>query len=282
MAQDIKAIDVMNYLFTPERARRTMAEEDYKRLFSTTRPPDQMAKGFTVEEFVAQMDEAGYEKTLIPALRMYSYRNRKLISNDPIEEVYEVAKKSNGRLVGLAGYNPLRIMESLREVEKGVKEYGFKGVYCHLLGFDIRPDDPRMYPLYAKCAELGVPVSMQVGHSAEAMPSECGRPMYLDKVALDFPEVVLIGSHTGWPWREEMIAMAGKHQNVYADCSAWLPATLDPSFVRFMDGWGRDKTLFGTNSFGFKRCKEQFLQLPLKDENKVKILRDNAIKVFKL
>ena len=246
------------------------------------KPPEVLVKGLTPEEFVAQMDEAGFEKVLFPAVKMYSYRDRKLSMDDPVDEVYEVVKKFPDRFVGLAGYNPLRIVDSLREVEKAVKEYGFKGVYCHTLGFDMRPDDGRMYPLYAKCAELGVPVSMQVGHSAEVTPSECGRPVYLDKVALDFPEVTVIGSHTGWPWREELMAMAQKHPNVYADCSAWLPRTLDPAFVSWMDGWGRDKTLFGTNMFGLKRCKDQFLQLPLKEENKVKILRENAMKVFKL
>jgi predicted TIM-barrel fold metal-dependent hydrolase len=161
MTDDIRAIDVMNYLFTPERAKRTIVHEEILGLFRGN-PPPQWGKGFSGEEVIAQMDEGGFEKVLIPATKMWSYRSQKLIVDDSIDEIYELVKKFPDRFVGLAGYNPLRIMESLAVVEKAVKEYGFKGVYCHLLGFDVRPDDRRMYPLYAKCVELGVPVSMQV------------------------------------------------------------------------------------------------------------------------
>ena len=93
MADEIMAIDVMNYLFTPERAKRTIVQEEIQGLFRGGRPPDQWAKGFTPEEFVAQMDEAGFDKVLIPAMKMFSYRSQKLIVDDPVEEVYELTKK---------------------------------------------------------------------------------------------------------------------------------------------------------------------------------------------
>jgi predicted TIM-barrel fold metal-dependent hydrolase len=76
--------------------------------------------------------------------------------------------------------------------------------------------------------------------------------------------------------------MASKHRNVYIDISAHLPRYLDPSLVQFMDTRGQDKVLFGTNSFGLKRCKQQFLELKIKDDTKRKILRDNAARIFKL
>ena len=122
---------------------------------------------------------------------------------------------------------------------------------------------------------------MQMGHSLELMPSESGRPIHIDKVALDFPELIFIASHAGWPWCEELIAMASKHPNVYMDISAHLPQYLEPSVKQFMDTRGRDKVLFGTNVFGLKRCKDQLMGLPLKDETKQKVLRDNAARLFK-
>jgi len=282
--EDIKAIDVMNYLFTPERMKQVLREEEIKIMFGTMfkgKPPGIFA-GYSAEEIVAQMDEAGFDKIFIPATKMWSWKNHKLIMNDNIEDVYEQIKKFPDRFVGLAGYNPFRIMESVEEIEKAVKECGFKGVYAHLLGFDVAPNDRRMYPCYAKCVELGIPFSLQIGHSLELMPSEVGRPIYLDQVALEFPELTIIGSHTGWPWCEELIAIAWKHPNVYIDISAHLPRYLDQSLITFMDTRGRNKVLFGTNGLGFKLCKDQFLELPLKDETKVKVLRQNAIKVFKL
>jgi predicted TIM-barrel fold metal-dependent hydrolase len=280
MAEKIMAIDIMNYIFTPEGVEKFFggSPETREMIARVGRKP----QGCSPEAFIAQMDEAGYEKVFIASVMMGSYKQRWLVMNITHEEIYEVVKKYPGRLIGLATYDPFNIMESLHRIEVAVKEYGFKGVYCHTLGWDIRPDDRKMYPCYAKCIELGIPFSMQIGHSLELMSSEAGRPIYIDKVALDFPKLTFIASHTGWPWCEELVAMASKHANVYADISAHLPRYLDRSIVQFMDTRGRNKVLFGTNAFGFKVCKEQCLELPIKEETKRAVLRENAIRVFKL
>jgi hypothetical protein len=76
--------------------------------------------------------------------------------------------------------------------------------------------------------------------------------------------------------------MVSKHRHVYMDISAHLPRYLDPSIVQFMDTRGQDKVLFGTNAFGLKRCKQQFLEMKLKEETKRKVLRENACRVFNL
>jgi predicted TIM-barrel fold metal-dependent hydrolase len=281
MAEEIMAIDVMNYPFTPEGMKKFWSSPEMKemadRVLGGHTPP-----GVSSEQFIAEMDAAGFEKVLIAAIKMGSYKGKWLANDFSNEEVYEIIKKYPKRLVGMAGYDPMNIMESVRSIEKAVKEYGFKGVYAHTLGWDIAPDDRRMYPCYAKCIGLGIPFSMQIGHSLELMPGEAGRPIYIDKVALDLPDLTFIASHTGWPWCEELIAMASKHRNVYIDISAHLPRYLDPSLVQFMDTRGQDKVLFGTNSFGLKRCKQQLLELKVKDDTKRKVLRDNAVQVFKL
>ncbi|MDP2725041.1 MAG: amidohydrolase family protein [Syntrophales bacterium] len=281
MTDQIMAVDVMNYPFTPEGMTKFWSSPEMKEM-SQRVLGGHTPQGVAPAQFVAQMDEAGFEKVLISAVNMGSYRGKWMANNFSNREVYEMIRDYPDRLIGMAGYDPLNIMQSLRDMETSVKEYGFKGVYAHLLGWDIRPDDRRMYPCYTKCIELNIPFSMQVGHSLELMPSEAGRPIYIDKVALDFPDLKFIGSHTGWPWCEELIAMASKHRNVYMDISAHLPEYLDRSVVQFMDTRGRNKVLFGTNAFGLERCKQQLLGMPLKDETKQKVLRDNAVKVFNL
>lgn len=278
---DIMAIDVMNYPFTQAVVEKWWTGSHEMRVMRDT-----MFKGkipfvmCTAEEFVAEMDRAGYDKVLITMPRMYSYRRRELLVNFSVEEIYESIKKYPDRLVGMAPYNPLEIMESVRLIERAVKEFGFGGVYAHTLGQGIPPNDKSMYPCYAKCVELNIPFSIQLGHSLEVLPSDPGRPIYLDQVALDFPELTIIGSHTGWPWCEELIALAWKHPNVYLDISAHLPKYLDPAIVNFMNARGQKKVLFGTNGLGLARCKEQLMELPLKDETKQAVLRDNALKVF--
>lgn len=281
MSDEIMAIDVLNYPFTPEGMKKFWASAEMKEMCDRVLG-GHTPQGVTAKQFIADMDNAGFEKVFIVAVKMGSYRGRGLANDFSNREVYEMIKDYPDRLVGMAGYDPLNIMASLREIETAVKEYGFKGVYAHTLGWDIRPDDRKMYPCYVKCVELGIPFSMQIGHSLELMPSEVGRPIYIDKVALDFPELTFIASHTGWPWCEELIAMASKHKNVYIDISAHLPRYLDQALVQFFDTRGQEKVLFGTNAFGLKRCKQQFLEMSLKEDTKRKVLRDNAVRVFKL
>jgi len=281
MGNEILAIDVMNYPFTPEGMKKFWSSPEMQEMANRVLG-GHIPKGVPAEEFVKQMDEAGYEKVFIAAVKMGSYRARWLANDFTNEEVYEMIKDYPDRLMGLAGYDPLNIRKSIKDIEIAVEKYGFKGVYAHTLGWDIRPDDRRMYPCYLKCVELEIPFSMQIGHSLELMPSEGGRPIYIDKVALDFPELKFVASHTGWPWCEELVAMASKHSNVYIDISAHLPRYLDPAILQFMSTRGQDKVLFGTNSFGFKRCKDQFLALNLKESVMKKILYENAKRVFNL
>lgn len=280
--EDIRVIDIMNYPFTQELVDKWWSNPEMTLMKNT------MFKGkipflvTTPDKFVEEMDKVGYDKVFITMPRMYSYHRKELLINFTLEEIYGIIKEHPDRLVGMAPYHPFKIMESLEIIERAVKEFGFKGVYAHTLGQNVKPNDSSMYPCYAKCAELGIPFSIQLGHSLEILPSDPGRPIYLDQVALDFPELTIIGSHTGWPWCEELIALAWKHPNVYLDVSAHLPRYLDPSIIQFMDTRGRHKCLFGTNGLGLARCKEQFMELSIKDETKKAVLRDNALKVFKL
>lgn len=287
--EDVRIIDCLSYLYTP-KAAKAMTEAEESRIIARDilktetffLPIMGSLSGRTSADVVAQMDALGYEKIFVAALKMWSYKNSQFMLNFSNEDVLEEARQFPDRIIGLAGYNPLRIEESVKEVERAITEYSFKGVYFHGHGFGIRPDDRRMYPLYSKCVELDVPVSIQVGHSLEVMPSEVGRPIYIDNVALDFPNLKIIASHTGWPWCEELVALASKHRNVFIDISAHPPKYLDKAIVQFMDTRGRGKTLFATNGLDMKQYKEQFLALPIRDDTKRKVLRDNAVELFKL
>lgn len=110
-------------------------------------------------------------------------------------------------------------------------------------------DDRRYYPLFAACVELGVPFFTQVGHTGPMRPSEVGRPIpYIDQIALDFPELVVVCGHIGYPWTAEMIAVARKHEHVYIDTSAYTAKRYPEALVDYMrSGSGRKKVLFGTN-----------------------------------
>jgi predicted TIM-barrel fold metal-dependent hydrolase len=253
------------------------------RVVTVNDPPTEADPTLRIDEAIAQLDETGCDAVVLACLKMWSYRSHhRLIMDMPEEVVAEAVGRGNGRFIGAAGYNPFRIDESLRRIETFVREHGFKYVYFHPITFGLAPNDRRCYPLYAKCVELGIPVGLQVGHSAEPLPSDVGRPMLVDDVAIDFPDLKINLSHTGWPWTGEFISMLWRHPNVYGDISAYFPKALDPDLVRAMDRQLRHKIMLGSNGLSLERCLRELDELPLKEETKQRIRGENAAEFLAL
>ena len=283
MADRVEAIDMMYYVATPEFIERWNEAKKGELICRMERAIGGLPQFESIESMIAKMDDAGVEKVFITQTKMWSYRNHWMYMDTSLDEVAQYTTKYPDRFVGLAGYNPFRIKESLQEIEQSVKQYNFKGVYVHIYGFDIPLCDPKMYPLYSKCVELDIPVSMQVGHVLEAMPSEHGRPIYLDRIASDFPELKMIGAHTGWPWVEELMSACYKWENIYFGIDGWMPKYLGPEIIHFMNSrMGMDRCVWGTNGLPWKESLDQLDQIGLKDEVKRKVLRENAARLFNL
>ena len=116
-------------------------------------------------------------------------------------------------------------------------------------------------------------------------PSEYGRPIpYIDQIALDFPELVIVGGHIGYPWTHEMIALATKYDNVYIDTSAYKPSRFPPELVQYLARHGRRKVLFGSNYPMIQPadCLAQVDDLHLDDEARALFVGGNAARVFGL
>ncbi len=133
-----------------------------------------------------------------------------------------------------------------------------------------------------------MPIQLQVGQSLiytqEQHLRSVARPITLDAVACDFPELKLIGIHIGIPWAEEMIAMAWKHPNVYIGSDAHSPKYWPEAFVKYLNSYGQDKVIFGTDYpvLDFKRTRDEIEALGLKPTVMRKFLRDNALRVYGL
>jgi len=240
-------------------------------------------KGYEPREFLAMMDRLGIEKVCVPALKQAFYRKNKMGADFSYEEIAELVRAYPDRIVGLAGINPFERMEGVRKLEHAVRVYGFRGAHIHPYGFGLPLNAAEWYPFYAKCVELDIPIVIQTGHSAEFMPSACGRPILLDDVALYFPELRLVAAHTGWPWVEELIALAWKHPNVYIAVSGHAPKYWDKSLVHFLNSRGIGKVMWGTDYplILHEESLTQIEQLGLKPEAKRALLRETAVKVFK-
>ena len=129
-----------------------------------------------------------------------------------------------------------------------------------------------------------MPFCTQIGHTGPLMPSEVGRPIYLDQVALDFPELVIVGGHIGYPWTDEAIAVATKHENVFIDTSAYTVRRYPPALVEFLKTNGRHKVLFGSNwpMIAPAKCLEDLDTLGLEPATRDLFLAGNACRIYQL
>ena len=235
------------------------------------------------DALIAAMDAANVESVLATDLLAWSYPRQTRFAMDMTDAIAELTTKYPGRIYGLADYDPFDIRGSLDKLEEDVTKRGYKGVYIHIYGYDIGLDHRKMYPLYAACEGMGVAVSMQVGHVLEAMPSEHGRPIQIDRIACDFPNLTLIGTHTGYPWVDELIAVTTKWPNVYLSVSAWLPKYFTPSLVGFLKSRvGAQKVLFGSNGLSWDRYWDGFKEMGLRDDTLRAVMYENPKRVFGL
>lgn len=280
MTRERIAIDAWASWISPEAATRWPVE--YLHIFRKYRSPQAIFDGITIDEMLADMDEAAVDRVVLSA---FYHKDLAVVSN---EEVSEAVAKNPDRFIGSGTVNVLRKpMDIAREVERLVTDLGMRCIrlepYMYGDGMTgLAPNDKHYWPVYLKCAELGVPVAIQVGHTGPLLPSESGRPIYLDEVALAFPELTILGCHLGQPWHEEMMTLAWKHPNVYIETSARTPKHWPASFVDFTRGWGQDKVVWGTDYplLSFDRTLTELEELDLGDKIYRKVVRDNALRAF--
>lgn len=230
-----------------------------------------------VEHTLAAMDEAGVDHGLICA---WYDASGPLISND---EVAEFVKAAPDRLTGVASVDLRNPVAAARELRRAVHDLGFKALRMVPWLWGLPPNHRLYYPLYAECVELGIPFMTQVGHTGPLRTSETGRPIpYLDDVALEFPDLTIVGGHIGYPWTNEMIALATKYPNVYIDTSAYTARRYPPELVEYLRGHGRRKVLFGTNypMITAKQALEHLDGLGLDQEATELFLHGNAARLF--
>jgi uncharacterized protein len=238
-------------------------------------PPHELPVELTVEA----MDAAGVSVSLLAG---WHGPAGSLISND---EVAAIISKYPNRFAGLAAVDLTDPMGAVREIRRCVTELGFVGVRVVPWLWNLPPNDRRYYPVYVACVELGVPFCTQIGHTGPLCPSEPGRPIpYLDEVLLDFPELVVIGGHVGFPWTAEVISLATKYPNFYVDTSAYAVHRLPADLVDYLRGRGRTRVMFGTNwpMMSADRALAGLNQLGLDEEATGLYLAGNARRVFNL
>ena len=252
---------------------------NYGRIFRSRAEGGDPRPRTDLDAFVKMLDQAGIVRSVPFGT-----------SND---EVAELLRLYPDRFIGLARISGLHPMAGVRELEHRVRDQGFRALGVSALVDGIPASDRRYYPLYAKAVELEVPVRIYSSMNyATDRPYDLGHPRHLDQVAIDFPELTLIGGLGGWPWVNEMVALVRRHPKLHLDTSAHRAKYLGQRgsgwemLMQFGNTLIQDKVLVGLSAGLVGQTHEtliqEYLALPLKDAVKDKWLYANAARVFRI
>lgn len=211
-------------------------------------------------------------------------------SNDYIAELR--ARHPDRVVQGWAAVDPWKGEAAIIEAKRAITELGLLGFHFHPIMGRYRVDDRRLYPLWETINELGVPAMVDVGTTGmgAGMPGGMGsriehaHPIALDNVAADFPDITFIAAHPGWPWADEMTAVALHKGNVFWELSGWAPKYFPELLKKDIRGRLRDKIMFGSDhpSLPYERIFTEWEQLGYSDEVLEAVFHGNAERVLGL
>jgi predicted TIM-barrel fold metal-dependent hydrolase len=210
----------------------------------------------------------------------------------PNDELAAACKKHPDVFIGFAGIDPWKGEAAVRELERCVGELGLRGVKLHPGRQQFYPNDTRFYPVFETASALGVPVLFHTGMMAAGAGTPGGRgvrldftrPIYLDHLAADFPNLTIIAAHPSWPWADEGLALARHKANVFLDLSGYSPKYIPPQYIQFANTLLQDQMVFGSD-YPFippERWLADFEQAGFRPQVRDKILLLNAKRMLGL
>lgn len=245
-----------------------------------------MKRGMTVNELVDAMDQAGVTAGLLT--------NHPFVTGyddlmDACTQVAEVCKQFPGRFYGSGRLDVLlahgSLMTAVKAVDRMANEFGFKAIRVVPAVAELPVDHRAYYPVYTKAAELGLPITLNVGLPGPARPADVQRVLPLDRVCLDFPELRIVATHMGSPWHQELIGLIVKHRNLYLMTSAWAPKYYPTEIVSFMKSSRASGRVMFASDFpvlSMRRAMDELPLLNLTPAQERQFLWDNAAAVFQL
>ena len=241
------------------------------------------------EAVVAEIREAGVEAVLV-AFDIESTTGAPPCSNAYVAELRDRHPEVFLQAWGVV--DPLEGEEAIAEAETAVKERSVLGFHFHPIMGHYSVDDPRFNELFEAIAGLQAPVLVDVGTTGmgAGMPGGMGaivrhaHPAALDALAARFPSLTIVAAHPGWPWVDEMTAVALHKGNVYWELSGWAPKYFPPSLRTDIRGRLQDKIMFGSDhpSMTYERVLGEWDQLGFNESVMHKVFHENAERILGL
>jgi predicted TIM-barrel fold metal-dependent hydrolase len=279
----VRAIDFHVHLPTPEWLDVSMAgyieaAESYFRSRVVRRSLDELAEDYRKLDVMA----------VLLAWDAETATGRPRVPN---ELVAEACRQHPDVFSGFGSVDPLKGARAVAELDT-IAGLGLKGVKLHPTLQAFAPDDEAHWPLYARCQELGLLILFHTGTSGigagqpggQGLRLDYARPIRLDAVAADHPHLRVLAAHFGFPWHQELLAIALHKTNVYIDISGWAPRYIPAEVVREMKGRLQNQFLFGSD-YPFiqpQRCLEELAEMEIPEPALQKILVGNGSQLLGL
>lgn len=284
--KNIVAIDVHTHAEVSERvadaAQSKEVQEASKEYFKNEQSSP------TIPEIAAYYRERNMACVIFP-VDMESTTGQVRVPN---EEVAELAAQNADVLIPFASIDPAKGKMGAREARRLIEQFGVRGFKFHPSIQAFYPNDRNAYTLYEVIAEAGLPTIFHTGHSGIGTGMRGGgdihlkysNPMYLDDVAVDFPDMPIIMAHPSFPWQDEAISVCLHKPQVYIDLSGWSPKYFPPQLIQYANTLLKRKVLFGSDYplITPDRWLADFEQIAIKPEVRPLILKENAIQLLGL
>ena len=229
-----------------------------------------------IKPVVTLKKESGLRCVFVTQCKRWSCDRRIYCEDAHLDDILRYTAPYPEHFVGIGGYNPLEIANSIHESEIGICSHGFRGVYVHPGSFGVTLGDRRMYPLYMKAIEWRVPVILDVRLLSAA--DHVVRPAEVEQVAGDFSDLSFVIAQPQWP-SEDMLGLAENLPNIHFCFDT--PSLLTPAVRGFLNNpVGQTRCMWGSNGLPWKEALAEVARLQAR--NTSALLRDNATQLFGL
>ena len=242
----------------------------------------------TIAETIAHYRENKIGMVMFTVDSEFLIGNRRI----PNAEIVDAARDNSDMMIAFASIDPHKGMMGVREARELIAGGVVKGFKFHPTVQGFFPNDRMAYKLYEVIAEHKLTALFHTGHSGigTGMPGGGGmrlkysQPMFVDDVAVDFPDMTIILAHPSWPWTDEALSIALHKSNVYIDLSGWSPKYFPPQIVQYGNTQLKNKMLFGSDFplISPERWIKDFKASGFRPEVHDLILKQNAMRVLGL
>jgi predicted TIM-barrel fold metal-dependent hydrolase len=199
----------------------------------------------------------------------------------------EAVTRHPDRFIPSANTDPNDGMAGINRLVREYETFGIRAVGVFPAGTfpQVPINDKKMYPVYAKCVELGIPVFCCAGIPGPRLKAACQHVELIDEVMFDFPDLVFVTRHGCEPWTDLAVKLMLKWPGLHYSTSAFAPRYYPRAIVDYANTRGADKIIYAgyfPMGLSLERIMTEMPSVGFKDEVWPKFLRTNALRVLGL